>query len=255
MKNIYPILFKYLDVNGAKAMLNNSNLQFTNATKLNDPFDCHPELIDFSKIPPERAKKWGRENTILLDAHPYRRNQEEAWICCLSKIRDSILMWTFYAKNHTGVCIGLDIEKVKPHINYMLGTMVFNDCRDVKYRDIIKKPNFYINTEDFFTYQLMTKAKEWEYEQEVRMFIFEPVPWIMALTRKPEKNEVIDWKEVRAYPQIDAECFVAIYLGVNIGKKDKEEIIKTGQKLNPNISIYQMNVNPNAFKLDFCEII
>jgi hypothetical protein len=30
------LLFKYLDVEGAKAMLKNSNLQFTNATKLND---------------------------------------------------------------------------------------------------------------------------------------------------------------------------------------------------------------------------
>lgn len=31
-------LYKYLDVDGGLAMLSNSNLQFTNATKLNDPF-------------------------------------------------------------------------------------------------------------------------------------------------------------------------------------------------------------------------
>ena len=35
-------LYKYLDVNGGLMMLHNSNLQFTNATRLNDPFDCHP---------------------------------------------------------------------------------------------------------------------------------------------------------------------------------------------------------------------
>jgi hypothetical protein len=110
MRDKQPILFKYLDANGAKAMLYHSNIQFTNATKLNDPFDCHPGLIDFSKIPLERAKTWGREDTILLDADPYRRNQERAWICCLSKVFDSILMWSYY-NNHKGVCIGLDIEK------------------------------------------------------------------------------------------------------------------------------------------------
>lgn len=37
-------------------MLKNHNLQFTNATTLNDPFDCHYELIDFSNVPKEHCK-------------------------------------------------------------------------------------------------------------------------------------------------------------------------------------------------------
>jgi hypothetical protein len=37
-------LYKYLDSNGGLKMLEYSNLQFTNATKLNDPFDCHPAV-------------------------------------------------------------------------------------------------------------------------------------------------------------------------------------------------------------------
>ena len=37
-------LYKYLDVDGGLAMLEHQNLQFTNATKFNDPFDCHPAL-------------------------------------------------------------------------------------------------------------------------------------------------------------------------------------------------------------------
>ena len=41
-------LYKYLDFNGGLMMLHYGNLQFTNATQLNDPFDCHPSLIDFS---------------------------------------------------------------------------------------------------------------------------------------------------------------------------------------------------------------
>ena len=46
-------LYKYLDFNGGLMMLHYSNLQFTNATQLNDPFDCHPSLIDFSDVPKE----------------------------------------------------------------------------------------------------------------------------------------------------------------------------------------------------------
>ena len=40
------ILYKYLDIDGTKCVLGNLDLQFTNATQLNDPFDCHPSLID-----------------------------------------------------------------------------------------------------------------------------------------------------------------------------------------------------------------
>ncbi len=250
------ILYKYIDIDGAEAMLKHSNLRFTNATKFNDPFDCHPGLIDFSKISQEQAKPWGREDTISLKAYPYERNREEAWICCLSKTNNSLPMWTFYAKDHTGICVGLDIEKLKPHIHHMLGTMVFNDCWDVEYRDVIEKPDFFErDNQDFFMYQILTKSKEWEYEQEVRMFIFGPHQMCMdmSLPYKPKKNEITDWKEVCAYPKISDDCFAAIYLGMNIGEKRKKRIIEIAKDRNPDIKIYQMQVNPDAFRLFFIE--
>ena len=49
-------LYKYLDAQGGLAMLHNCNIQFTNATKLNDPFDCHPSLIDFSQVSAGRTR-------------------------------------------------------------------------------------------------------------------------------------------------------------------------------------------------------
>lgn len=54
-------LYKYLDFNGGLMMLHNGNLQFTNATRLNDPFDCHPSLIDFSDVPKEACGGWTPE--------------------------------------------------------------------------------------------------------------------------------------------------------------------------------------------------
>ena len=246
-------LYKYLDIQGAAGMLYNGNLQFTNAHYLNDPFDCHPSLIDFSRLTPEQAKPWGKEDTILLKSDPYRRGREQAWICSLSKVRDSILMWTFYAKGHTGVCIGLDIEKVKPYLHPGLGTMVDNSCHEVQYRDILEKPD-YFNGQGSFYYQMLTKAKDWAYEQEVRLFILDPVPWVMALNRNPKKNEVMDWKEVRAYPKIGSECFEAIYLGVNILPRHKTRIVEIAKGQNPNIKVYQMKINPNALRLDFIEV-
>ena len=103
-------LYKYLDFNGGLMMLHNSNLQFTNATQLNDPFDCHPSLIDFSNVPKEACRVWTPEIIEELRREPFRRTREEAWICSLSKIHDSILMWSYYSQ-HKGVCVGLDIKK------------------------------------------------------------------------------------------------------------------------------------------------
>ena len=45
------VLYKYLDAEGGLKMLENSTLKFTNAIKFNDPFDCHPSLVDYSNIP------------------------------------------------------------------------------------------------------------------------------------------------------------------------------------------------------------
>ncbi len=52
------ILYKYLDITGAKCMIGNKNLQFTNASQLNAPFDCHPKLLDYSNVPKRKLQGW-----------------------------------------------------------------------------------------------------------------------------------------------------------------------------------------------------
>ena len=100
---------------------------------------------------------------------------------------------------------------------------------EVQYRDVIDKPDYFRDAKDFFRYQLSTKAKAWEHEQEVRLLLLDPTPAgrsqhpfyaPMALPYKPKhKREVIDWKEVRAYPHLGGECFDSLYLGIKIESK------------------------------------
>ena len=72
----------------------------------------------------------------------------------------------------------------------------------------------------------------------------------MALPYKPkDKDELIDWKEVRTYPKIGGECFDSLYFGINIDKEEKEKIIKVAKERNPEIKIYQMTIDPEAFRL------
>ena len=71
----------------------------------------------------------------------------------------------------------------------------------------------------------------------------------MRLPFHPKENEIIDWKEVRAYPPIGGECFDSLYLGIKIDKEEKEKIIKVAKERNPEIKIYQMTIDPEAFRL------
>lgn len=243
-------LYKYLDVEGGKSMLHYSNLQFTNATRLNDPFDCHPSLFNFSNVP-INENNWPSVDFLKKRGITDMENQRNsAWICSLSKIYDSLLMWAYYG-NHKGVCIGIDMEKAKTFLASIpcainIGAMEF----EVLYRGIIEKPDYFHDIQDIYRYQLSTKAMEWEHEQEVRLVLLEPSPRILALPHNPQsRKEEIDWREVRAYPHISGACFESLYLGIKIDKMEKEKIIKEARMCNPEINIYQMTIDPAAFRL------
>ena len=47
----------------------------------------------------------------------------------------------------------------------------------------------------------------------------------------------------------------AIYLGAMMSDEERQSVIHLAKKLNKNIKIYQMNVNPDEFKLDVSEVV
>lgn len=241
-------------------MLYNSNLQFTNATRLNDPFDCHPSLFDFSKVP-VNENNWPPVDFLkekgIVDMENLRNS---TWICSLSKIYDSLLMWAYYG-GHKGICVGVDMEKAQRYLSKLFCGVTQGAIElQVQYKEVIEKPNYFNHSMDIYHYILSTKAKAWEHEQEVRLLLVDPIPAStmnhpyhtpMGLPYKPKnKKEVIDWKEVRAYPRLGGECFDSLYLGIKIDEKEKSKIIEVARKCNPDIKIYQMAINPDAFKLD-----
>ena len=242
------LLYKYLDINGATMMLYHSNLMYANSTTFNDPFDCDPRLIDFSNIPPEACKGWPPKVVEDLRTNRHENYRNDLWVCCLSKVYDSLLMWSYYNK-HEGVCIGLNMDKVSQYIGVEHGFMASRKGEEVQYRDIIDKPVCRSFGGDFLYYQLFTKAKAWEHEQEVRLFIYKPSPMYMGLLESQKNKMKIDYKGIRTFVKIGPECFESIYLGVRIEGEEKEKIIKLAKTLNPNIKIYQMETDPHEFKL------
>lgn len=249
-------LYKYLDADGGLTMLSNGNIQFTNATKLNDPFDCHPSLIDFSQVPSERARVWGKDVIMDLESNRFEHNRDKTWLCSLSKNYDSLLMWSYY-NCHKGICIGIDMEKADKYLSRIWGSIILGYIKfEVQYKDIIEKPDFFKRKEDLWSYQLSTKAKAWEHEQEVRLVIVEPSRMTPHyVPTEFEEKGIIDYKEIRFIPNLGGECYDSVYLGVNIDDEMRNKIINAAKNLNPNIKIYQMKANANAFKLQTEQII
>ena len=93
---ITDVLYKYLDVNGGLAMLKRHNLQFTNASKFNDPFDCHPALFDYSHASVNRNNWPPADFLSKKGENDMKRLRNSTWICCLSKVYDSLVMWAYY---------------------------------------------------------------------------------------------------------------------------------------------------------------
>ena len=174
MNKTYNKLYKYLDFQGGLKMLLHHNLQFTKASKLNDPFDCHPALIDFSDVPHEIVQTYPREVQKLLEPTHFEKAREKEYICSLSKNYDSILMWSYYT-NHKGLCIGLDMGKARTYYSKIPVGLIGCIEWEVQYKDVIKKPDYLTRAEDLFKYQITTKALEWKHEEEVRLFSYSPL--------------------------------------------------------------------------------
>lgn len=245
-----PILYKYLDPKGAKLMLEKQNLQYTNATYFNDPFDCHPALINCNDVP-ENVLNWPPSSFLKAQAENELENLRiDTWISCLSKRFDNPLMWGYYTK-HKGVCIGLNRGSLARYINASLGFMAIGGV-DVEYCDLLQRPDYFRSFIDVFHYQLCTKGKQWAHEEEVRFAIIKPsVNFVSySLNRDLEEEEIVDWKEVRFYPRIGLECFNSIYLGCRMPDKEKEEMLQLVKNKYPEMAVYQMEINPDRFGFD-----
>jgi hypothetical protein len=89
-------------------------------------------------------------------------------LVCASLINDSILMWSHYADNHTGLV--LEFDKTQPPFCH-----ISDDCwLMIKYSD--EKPDYvYSHKERAFRKKMFavagTKATDWSYEQEIRIVL------------------------------------------------------------------------------------
>lgn len=230
-------IFKYTNIDYGIKIVRDSSLWFSKPENFNDPYDCYKNLI---KIEPskdgiaayidrnyhttirEKEKKLNyylRNRKILVEKieQGIKERAENMGICCFSKTFDNLLMWSHYANNHTGVCIGFKF-------NYDLEVFFLYP---VKYTSNFPHTDYFVNPETALLDWVLTKSEVWSYETEVRAVSF-------------EKNGIIE---------IESNIVTEIYFGSKIDPMKKNEILEIISAGKLNIDVYQMRMLDDKFRL------
>ena len=244
-----PVIYRYLPLRpDAVDLIRNGRLWFSNPARFNDPFDFLP---DFSK----RAKE-----AVFMEGTKKDRDRRVREFCekmrgrflkdlgrtfclaCFCELPDSILMWSHYAANHTGLCIGIRPDKMRLPPEKALRWKVHYDDERLPFEH--PKPN-----------ELpLRKALAWEYENEWRV-----VMEINDLTlgRRPlprPSKRPLRRKRPRApepFLRLQWDAFESVRLGALVNPKKRSEVLKILQRAEQrHIEVFQMYLAADRFKLE-----
>jgi hypothetical protein len=146
-------------------------------------------------------------------------------VLCFSQIWNNVLMWSHYADNHSGFCLGFEKQS-------MLEEFKFGSQGPVHYDEFPNINPLHSNELNTALIQSFYKAPGWAYEKEFRII-------------KLEYPEELSHKE-RLHIYSD-HCLKEIILGLIIDDTDKTEIIKIG--LEKQVPVYQIEKVPLSFEI------
>lgn len=194
------ILFKYLTPERA-SVLDNGLIRFSQAPALNDPFESTALVATASMIKQldeetdaeieNLIDEYGRDKLLPSDLEKIKLAREMAYrqvrrkvtpgrfgrqlmammsahigVLSLSRSSKSVLMWSHYARDHTGFVIGLD-----PSHQFFCEKNAegnFTEAYDVSYdRDRIAVDQ---SDPDIYRKLFCQKSPAWKYERETRIF-------------------------------------------------------------------------------------
>lgn len=254
-------LFKYrpIDLNTLE-MIRDDFVYFNSPNNFNDPFDCKM-IIEYKGDDDEwneYFKKKGQElsndqkllmkhhliNDVEKNTYNFQKNiLSNFWVLSLSGKCDDILLWSHYAKNHSGLCIQyttveiyddksaahfLEFQKGAADYQSQLSNLPNNFimAHPVTYKTKMPRPyNVLKENLNDLTAFVTTKHENWSYEKEFRIFL--PIEQVLQQKAK-----------------INYQIVSGFIFGIKTNKRDVINV-KTffDSKLNkPEISISKMDL-------------
>jgi hypothetical protein len=202
----------------AKELANNdAEIKFLMKTR--SVTENNPIYIEFLNKIKTMENNLNKELTMKID---------RTFISCLSEKRDSILMWSHYANNHKGFCIGYDFKKLLDL--YKINMFPVTYSKDFFVIDTWEKFSNRINHMNIFMKAAKTKSLEWSYEKEWRIF---------------GKYILNKFKQKGMLSKMPVPF--SIYMGCHIENELENEIRDICQ--NKKINLYKMNLSKRSYNL------
>lgn len=138
-------------------------------------------------------------------------------VICFTRNPENYLMWSHYAKSHTGICIGFDISILNSIDNDAIN-------QPVKYSEDVPEFNFFHQSQaDFGSATFFHKSKYWDYEEEIRVVT--------------EKHGIKDFN-TELVQEIIIGCEASIELELHAKTYASQ-----------NVSVFKMHNDPHSYKL------
>lgn len=244
----YPpkILFKYRNWSDSyhQKLITDLEIFFASPNSFNDPFDFqityrydklteedweekyHKYLLNFTssgvdieKIADSLAKKGPH-----TDPREFQKSimNSTFGIVSLSGISDSILLWSHYANNHRGFCVGFDSRLFLEDLEVSIFEVDYVE----KFPEILPTINSsWLQNQSAI---MATKFKAWEYENEYR------------LVKSGHSNKVV---------KLSNKYFKSLIIGCAMPDNQKKEILNAAKITMPHIEIFQAQKHDTDFKI------
>jgi hypothetical protein len=255
------ILYKYIPVEDwLPRLLTGESMLFSSRTTFNDPYDSRTAYqVDQSKA----GKKWLLERFKLEQPHwspaerILRANQvqqrlrspsadsdeamlDNVGILCLTEHWDNMLLWSHYANQHKGICVGfrtdIDFFRIAFNVDYVSEFPVIQRPKD--------------DHEAIFQKALLTKAECWRYESEWRI-IKRPMAEFerMAIEQQnaylaPEDLRILTDHRGAGIYAFDKSAIESVTLGSRISEGHRADVSRSIESAGLHIPIYEV-ASPN----------
>lgn len=180
-------------------------LVLSSPSRFNDPFDSRLNLNHSDLTGDEAQKKIETRGPLvgetsdaeLVSIEAFNREciYKEYRMFCFSEIRESLLMWSHYARAHKGICLKLKVDRPNLENRHSLKQVRYTThYPEIAGQDIENGDLGALNT------LLLTKSVDWLYEKEWRLITksFQSnlclvLRWLGRRFRKRYKNKVWEY--------------------------------------------------------------
>ena len=244
-------LYRYRHLQGehrewTKRILTDSILYFASPSTFNDPFDCKVHFrssfstkelkhkyADLVRQFRPQLNRSQRKTKVARDVNSINKKEfqsnmtrrlqdatESLGILSFSGTARNILLWSHYASGHTGICLKFLAGPHTPFFGYAQPLEYTSDYPEI---NLLDPPDRQVQA------FLLTKASDWQYEQEWRIIDHD------------------HGKGDRVFPE---ELLVEVILGARMQREDKEAVAVWVHKRKTPVKLSEARVGSGSFLLD-----